>query len=352
MIFILSLLLIIFTIWPSLNNRQFYEAYLGLSFLIIILSKELFYRIHWSIGIIFGLMGLSALTGFFFPTYYPIKIDQIILARGGSEILYSLVGLILFAILLLTQTKKFFITILWLLFFTAVLNAAVMLITSQEYGILGNKAQDASFIACMLPMALHKMRKKLSYLFSVVMIAGILFTKSSTGLAGIGVAIAAILFQKLNIRKFISIVTPLTILIIGFGYFFLGDDLLFHSGRKYVYANAWEFYTNYVNHWLGAGTGSFTIWGIAYQKMAKLPELWIWLHNDYLEVLFENGIIGLGLFGIVGFYTLHRLYAKRAIEFPIAIVYGFTALTQMPIRLWVTQLLGVCLLARAFKDET
>lgn len=340
----MSLILLLFIFWPPIDGRQHYEAYLGLSFLIILLAQHLIKQLHWSVGLTFGYMALSALKGFFFPVKYPINISIELLNQAGGEVLYSLVMLLLFTIILLIKDRYWFRYVIWLLTFAAVLNAMYILFSGLEYGMLNNKASDASFIACMLPMA--------NFICWPIMIAGILATKSSTGIAGVGVAIAAMLFQKFNIRKFICIVTPLTILIVIFSYLYLGEDLLFHSGRKYVYANAWMFYQTYINPWLGAGTGTFTTWGVASQKLAKFPEIWTWLHNDYLEVLFENGIVGLVLCLGTYFYLIRSLFRRHTDEFSTALVYGFIALTQMPLRLYVTQLLGVCLLARAFKDET
>lgn len=296
-------------------------------------------------------MSLSALTGFFFPAMFSKPIDPIWLARGGGEILYSLVGLLLFAFLLRTQSAKFFRDLQRIVFYGAVLNSFAIIWTTifhhQNYGMLNNKAADAAFIACMLPVVFKLgLYRKNILVMAIVMVVGIILTGSSTGIAGIGVGMAAVLFQHEGFKKGLLTVVPLAIGISGLGYLFLGDQLLFSSGRDVIFKQAWDFYRTHASPWFGAGTGTYTVWGINHQEGS-----WVWLHNEYLEVLFENGVLGLLSILLVYSYLLVFLFRKKAVEFPIACVYGFTALTEMPLRLFVTQVLGVCLLSRAFKYE-
>ena len=70
-----------------------------------------------------------------------------------------------------------------------------------------------------------------------------------------------------------------------------------------------------------------------------------------LQILFENGVVGLtSVFVVVGF-MLKNLFKKKSIIFSVFCVYLFTSLLEMPLRLFVTQLLGICILAIAFQGE-
>lgn len=57
-----------------------------------------------------------------------------------------------------------------------------------------------------------------------------------------------------------------------------------------------------VNIWRGAGLGTFEIIGTAIQKETPVlgKSLLIYLHNDYLQVLFEQGVVGL-LCGLIAY---------------------------------------------------
>ena len=109
MILFLVIILALFTVWPSLDGRQFYEAYIGLIFLMTAMSYELFKKIHWSVGVAFGIMAVASFNAFFFPMISPIPIDPLYYVRGGAEILYAFTTLVLFAFLLYSHKEQFFL---------------------------------------------------------------------------------------------------------------------------------------------------------------------------------------------------------------------------------------------------
>ncbi len=231
-----------------------------------------------------------------------------------------------------------------ILFILAVLDSLYMLITHHPYGLLNNKAADSSFIGCMLPMIFYKgVNEWKMYASATLMVLAIFFTRSSTGLASIGVGASAILFQTAPKRVWLLSSILGLILLGGIGSAFLGRELVDPSGRQIVWREAWNMAIQ--APWFGHGTGSWTI------ESRKLAGGWLWLHNDYLEVFFENGIVGLMLVLITYCVLLIRLYKRDSVYFAVAVVYGFTALTEMPLRLFVTQILGVCLIFEAFNKE-
>lgn len=70
--------------------------------------------------------------------------------------------------------------------------------------------------------------------------------------------------------------------------FFYGTD------RFEMYKKTWDFFVDSDNHALGFGVGSFQLLGIIIQGDTS-SGLWMSLHSDWLQGLFEIGIIGMGL---------------------------------------------------------
>ncbi len=79
--------------------------------------------------------------------------------------------------------------------------------------------------------------------------------------------------------------------------------------------------------------------------------LFVWMHNDWLQILFELGIIGLAAAIIFYICLIKHSWNKKNYLFPIVCTYGFISLTQMPLRVFVFQLLGACLIMMAFDNQ-
>ncbi len=334
---------------------MFLSAFVGFMLLAVFVSFEMGRKIHWSIGLALGVLLISGGYSFFLPKFYPIPVNPMSMARIGGEVLYSISVLLLFSFMLLSQSKKFFERCLSILFYVAALDSVALIIgylffrnpniSIEPHGIMFNKTADVSFIVCLLPLAFKK-----GWAYIVPMITAIVISKSNTAVAGIGVAIAFYLLPKMNFKNWVMIMFPITAAFLLTARFALGDHFIADSGRKFVWLGSLHFYDQFSNHLIGIGTGTFSFWGPAWQ-LAHYNQpgvgIWNWMHCEPLEILFENGILGLGTSLIAFGYLLKKSFSNYA--FPVACVYGFTCLTEMPLRLFITQLLGVSLLAVAFK---
>jgi hypothetical protein len=294
---------------------------------------------------------------------YPIPTDPVLMARAGSEILYSVITVILFSTLLLIKDKKFFEKILRLLFLSAIINSFVLIFNhfflnqTNPYGMLNNSTADACFIVSLLPLSFSYLYEKKFLLFLISglpMIFSIGLSHSNTAIGGIGICLAFYLLQMMSFKRWVLIMIPITLLFIFFSKIIIGNRLLVDHGRYFVWEGSWRFFKEFANYWIGFGTGTFTVWGDAWQRAGHLNDpnkftVWLWLHCEPLQILFENGILGL-LSALIVFLTLiKRSFLKKSIVFPIACVYGFTCLTEMPLRIFVTQVLGICLVGITFK---
>jgi hypothetical protein len=138
----------------------------------------------------------------------------------------------------------------------------------------------------------------------------------------------------------------------GSGFFVLGSKFLGDSGRYHVWKMAlsfWEF--NASRSWLigvlGFGPGTYGFFGPAVQSATGGSTIFPWLHNEYLQVLFENGIVGLSLVLILLSTALYKT-RKNPCLFAQISTFAFVSITQFTGRVFFTELLGVCLLYQTF----
>lgn len=127
-------------------------------------------------------------------------------------------------------------------------------------------------------------------------------------------------------------------------------------GRYHVWrlAIGWHQEQNGWIRTLGAGPGSVPLIVPQLQEAAGLPHtsqsFFSWLHNDWLQILFEQGTLGLllalTLFGVACWRTKRN---PRALAMVVA--YGVAMTTNYPLRLPLTAFLGIMLLGVAYLEN-
>lgn len=99
--------------------------------------------------------------------------------------------------------------------------------------------------------------------------------------------------------------------------------------------------------WFGAGTGLFQWIGPILQQ--RSDNLFTWAHNDWIQILIEQGFLGLGLSLALVFLCLKKSYKTPWL---FATNLGFMAcmLTQFPLRYFIGQLLAVTLIRSSLEE--
>jgi len=128
------------------------------------------------------------------------------------------------------------------------------------------------------------------------------------------------------------------------GYVLLGGSLFHSSSRDIIYELSMKWWDQNANVWVGLGPGTTTILLPYIQKINDWSEsyLYIYMHSDWLQILFEHGVLGLisalGLF----FYLIHRSRHNPYLTLSI-VTYGIFMICNFPMRLPLTALLGAVL---------
>jgi hypothetical protein len=88
------------------------------------------------------------------------------------------------------------------------------------------------------------------------------------------------------------------------GYSIDPENFFSSTGRFKSYAHllSWIYHGK---HWMfGQGSGSFALVSNAMNHAGQLKTLVPWAHSDYMQMLFENGIVGLVFMILIDRYTI------------------------------------------------
>lgn len=113
-----------------------------------------------------------------------------------------------------------------------------------------------------------------------------------------------------------------------------GSKLLVDSGRFHIWKIAFTWWKSNVTQWRGTGGGTlmFILPGVQEQVNSKDGGYFMWLHNEYFQVLFEYGWAGLGSMMLAVGYVGVKAFKKWEI---FAGYVGFLAMATVnyPFRL-------------------
>jgi hypothetical protein len=161
-------------------------------------------------------------------------------------------------------------------------------------GIVGNPSISMGLTVCLLPIVLGVFQRRLVPLLLVAL--AVILSKSS---------IAVGLFILCNVLYFLPKKKPIPIacmaaaalLSLGSAYLYLGANLFNSSNRVMI----WKFM---MQRWLapwnipfGTGIGTYHVFSINLQHYGNVApgSYWNTMHNDWLQGLFELGLMGLFL---------------------------------------------------------
>lgn len=291
---------------------------------------------------IFFLISLRATFAAYYP-YSPIsflgEFKILVLDTAASQSLIFLWSIAI-PLLFFKNYKKWMDGFLWLGTFSAFFTFFNLLSGFRTtygalapVGIMGNCSMDSMFLAMLVPYATH-IRARIRLIFILAAIGSYAyFWHSLTGPIMLGAALAVwlvrnkkwayfSLFGLLGIASFYFSKSPVNVLL---------------NGRQKMFAQTWAAF-KYLGNWVfGNYPGSFITMMPDVEKAYGEKDLYIWAHNEYVQIIFENGFLGLILV-----LTLYTWMLKRSWKTPwlFSTILGFSlaSLTQMPLRLFVTSL--------------
>lgn len=206
------------------------------------------------------------------------------------------------------------------------------------YGAFNARSFDAAFIASVFPLA--------PAILGVFLIVFIPAAQSAATAFTILISQAlAFAYVEKKYRKHLLFACALAIIA---GYFFVPQLHGFSSsGRIPAWLRFFTWWFDNADFFTGTGTGTFQWLGPYIDKFQG--EMFLQMHNDWLQVFFEGGVIGLFLV-VMAYWDLLLRSLKNPDLFRTLIGVGVFALTYHPLRFFPSALF-ICLLVREIMDE-
>lgn len=262
------------------------HQFIVMSILVISLAVQAYFRLGLIAASALGYCLFSALLVFQNPISHYGQVQTSV--DGTSAIAFAILEML--AILALTLTYDASAFILSLFEAVAVLDSILMLILG--YGLLNNSSMDAAFVALLIPRIYFVGQNRSSWIgaaiTSLLCTATVLKAGGSTGVAILTVEALAWMAITKNPR-----ILALPVLIACGAAFTLRHRLLESSGRFDLWTQCMAWWQLNTSAWFGTGIGTFEVLGPLIQN--RQVSVFLFMHNEYLQLLFEGGVIGLVL---------------------------------------------------------
>lgn len=233
----------------------------------------------------------------------------------------------------------------WLGFVDAVYMVYNRFAIGPYVGMMNNDSMDAAFVAICIPLIglFSRPQSKRAMIATGFMGLVVLLSGSSTGAIILGVVTLFTAYKTLGVSTKLSklIIASWAVLIPALLYKLLGEQLLNPNGRVNAWAGMLGFFQE--QPWptllFGTGIGTFEwLYPTHQMAMGMRKTLFLWAHNEFIQVLFEHGIIGLS-FLVVLVVKMLRLFRNHDSVFAAAIGMVIAMGTQAPFRYFPFQML-------------
>lgn len=181
-------------------------------------------------------------------------------------------------------------------------------------GFMGNPSLAASLMVCALPIIARYNRWILVPVGIAVALSG---SSIALGLMAIYLCFTFIAHGYLVVMA--ASVAPFLA-----GFLLLGQkELFFSSGRFEVWRVMMKAWASTRNIPFGSGWGTYHVFSIHLQNRANIGPgtHWNWLHNDWLQILFEGGAVALVLASLTYTAALLRSVGQRGLWLSV-LLYG------------------------------
>jgi hypothetical protein len=349
------------------------ELFFGFLFFALFIATRLGKLLHWSVGLAFFYFAASAI--FVFTS--PMGPFQVEFGHGMTAHMLnastSFIVLLLLGVMIGLGNRR------WVKKLTTAMGWGVLLNTlyviaqwlygndsTYRGGMLCNASMNASFIACALPIFLENKKHSQLYdprgILTVLRFAlpafAVWLSQSTMGTLTLAITIGVYTFLSLRSRARYALPVLLTVALCYTAQSGSGQAFWEDSGRYKVLKAAVADHVTRVDPTLGLlfgsglGTMHFRLPWVLDQSgaLAGQPTHWFFLHNDWAQLLLETGVIGLFLALLVYFIMLKRSYGRPWL-FACVVGYGFFALGNWPLHLFMPALFGALLVRQTFHES-
>lgn len=224
-----------------------------------------------------------------------------------------------------------------------------------------NGSMDACLIATLFPFLSyrrHNWKTPWPLAWLMVPVGAILLTQSSMGIATLAVAVSAMLvaewYQGMSHRQMYAPPVIGGFLAICSALFYVSwNEWVDTTARSLIWKASMRFWEANANHWFGMGQGTATVLLPIIQKGEGVPfyhGVFVWMHSDFLQLLFEQGVVGLSLGILAALHALWRSF-KSPHVFGAVAAFVFSCVANLPAHWPITALVGLTVVTLAFREK-
>lgn len=228
---------------------------------------------------------------------------------------------------------------------------------SRVYGILYEGSMSGCFAVALLPCFFTGDEPKTPWehvkfgLSLGLAAAPALLTRQSLPLGCLLAFFAICALRLLSWKRATLFIGASAALLAGFGLLASRDAFFSSSGRFTMWPIFMQWWAANVDPWLGSGSGSFAVIGPRLSRLAPVDMgYYVFIHSDWLQVLFEQGLVGLGILLSLYAWLLERSWRRFPCFLALAL-YGIFALANMPLHYPLSALYGAFLLRWTLSEK-
>jgi hypothetical protein len=228
----------------------------------------------------------------------------------------------------------------WRRFFVGLAIIEGILILTNGWGLMIASSFDSALIAAIAPLA--------SWPIFFLLLIPIMVAKGATAIVILFAQGCTYAFRRKELRAW---VIAGTLALIAVAALLQGKDLANPSGRIRFWQEFFEWWRDAGFYFTGTGIGTFEWLGPAITSMHGRTQVVLQMHNDYLQMLFEGGIVGLGL--LIAFCAVLFKRALHRSTRMLALFVGTLAfgLTYHPLHFFPSALFLACLARDLLNEE-
>lgn len=353
-------------ILTGINNEMNYWTWIWSDkwfYLLSLLSMVFAYRIgkkfHWSLGLFTGYLLVSGLWAGMYSRAYAFQTGASLFELQNAALMAT-IAIAITAATLYHFNKQSYLYAGVVFGYVALLNSLIIIAQKLQHVQAGGLFGNPSISGCFLAIAYPVFRDSPIYVRAIV-IAAVLATGTSQPVGVLAVVIVAsvIMYKRRIIPVIAAAVLAMAAVVATVPIVTTKtnrspfDD----SGRFAVWKIAMEPWYKQGHYIVGQGTGTASALVPRLQMQRHAANMKVgesfrideyhWMHSDWLQILFENGIIGFTLSLIAAFFALVKARKNRKL---FASVCGYFAAMcfNYPVHMPIHAFFGAILIGFSF----
>lgn len=315
-------------------------------------------KLHWSAGLALASTLLNTVWTWAVPVNHLAAFDPISLAVLAGKSAGAALSLLLLGVPMLLARRNHLRAVGHGLTLVCVLNAVAIIaqyltgwvaVPGGQGGLFANPSMSGVYLAVTYPLLVGTLaRTPLAYAIAALPVWALFLTHASMP---IGAAAISAVVGCLSLRRG-SAILPVACALPAAAWVLQGAEMLSTTGRADAWRVAAQYWDQHANSVYGLGAGVTAVMMPYIQEQANWTPTIFWnLHNDWLQILFEQGALGLVSVALLFSFTLARAWNRPALAASVA-GYGAAALGNFPLHMPVHALLGLFLVVVTFKGDS